>query len=263
MFNLAQTSTSGLGIEVRIAATVEEYTQAFKIAYEVYYPLGFTNYSAHGMRATPYQFEPDAVVFLANVENKDMATLTVYEGKGSSLPSAAGWPEELAILQAEGRSIFELGALMVRPNHEHSADPRIVLETFRSAWRYARQIRQASIFCGFVQEIHLSFYIKVLGFKQFGQPKDYSWKGLNNDRVVKVVPVLLDLDTAEETYKRKFSNKSTDLHRFFVLDKQDEIKEQITHDLNRLKELDRITLRHSFSHLLPVEARGADQKTNL
>lgn len=236
-------------IQVRIAGTVAEYAQAFRIAYEVYYPKGFAEFSEYGMRATPYQFRHGAVIFLAFTGGRPIATLSIYEGSGSDLPSASGWPVELEGIDARGLRVFELGALMALPG----ASSRVCLELFRAAWIYARRIRKANLFCAFVQAHHRAFYEKMFEFRQFGEAKDYSWNGLH---ISSVLPLVLDLDHKGPEFDerfRQYGETTRNLNWFFLRDRPQELEAGLREDLALRSGVDLDALRRAFAHLLPAE----------
>jgi hypothetical protein len=225
-------------IDVHIATTIDDYMTAFRIAYDVYHPRGFTEYSPHGLRATKYQLQPSALVLLAYYKGEPIATLSLYEENDGVFPSSSGWPNELADLKRRGIRAFELGTLMSLPRAQQAGGSRVCLEMFRMAWRYARCIRNADALCVFVQEHHEAFYRKIFKFHRFGEPKNYEWNGL---KIANVVPLFMDLNGAEEDFQQRYNRyeeSARNLYRFFVLDQQKEITDTLVAALRRRDQLD-------------------------
>lgn len=255
------TFTNGDDVEVRVANSIDDYATAFRIAYEVYYPRGFTSFSEYGMRATPYQMRDTALVLLAYHGGKPVSTLSLYEGEAQELPSASGWPAELDGIGRQGIRAFELGALMSLPSAADAGGSRICLEMFRAAWRYARCLRNADALCAFVQAHHEPFYKRIFGFSRFGEARNYEWNGL---KISDVVPLIMDLNGAEEDFRRRYSRYeegARNLYRFFVLDRQKELADKLVAELKRRDEMDWARLQETFAPLLGREAVETDDAT--
>ncbi|MBA4386686.1 MAG: hypothetical protein C0404_01825 [Verrucomicrobia bacterium] len=245
-------------VEVRIAATIDDYATAFRIAYDVYHPKGFTAFSPYGMRATVYQLHPSALILLAYHKGNPIATLSLYEENGGKLPSASGWPGELADFQRRGIKAFELGTLMSLPDAQEAGGSRVCLEMFRVAWRYARCLRNADALCAFVQAHHEAFYTKIFRFRRFGEPRNYEWNGL---QIAGVAPLIMDLNGAEEEFRQRYNRyeeSARNLYRFFVIDRQKEIADMLIADLRKRDQLDWNQLQALAAPLLQSETDESD-----
>ena len=237
-------------ITVRVAATMEDYETAFRIAYEVYYSKGFTGFSDVGMRASSYQLQSSTLVLIGYLGDKPIATLSVYEGCEGVFPSSAGWSDEFQDIGQKYSCIMELGTLMVLPEYIRSGSSRICLTMFRTAWNYARFVKKADAFCAFVQAHHKRFYERILNFSAFGVAKNYEWNGLN---IGNVVPLVMDLRSAESEFKDRFDrfgSSSRNIYRFFAIDDREKITNYIRQGLRLRDSLIWKMLAQRFSFLL-------------
>lgn len=224
-------------LEIRIASTIEEYEAAFRIAYDVYFPLGFTDYSPAGIRVAAAQLRPGTAVLLAYYEGQPIATMSVYGDTEGGLPSSSGWPNEIGRLREEGRKMFEFGALMVLPGRAYLG-MRLCLEIFRFAWQYVWDVKKGDTLCAFVQSKHAWYYQRILTFQQFGEPQTYQWNGL---RIADVVPMFLDLVGREESWMKiygRFGESRRNLHKFFCSLERREREQFIRSELRRKNRMD-------------------------
>jgi hypothetical protein len=202
---------------VRVACSRQDYLESFRVAYEVYRPLGFLPPSANGLRASPRQLDRTSLVLLAGLGGSYIGTMTVYESDSWKVPSAQVWPEEFARLGARKGALCEFGTLMVRPGSW--SGPWACEELFRVGWLFARVLRGCRAVCACVQERHAFFYERRLGFERLGAPRDYHGGGL---RIPAVVPLWLDLGEAEAWFRRRFAGYGEspgNLYRRFLVDR--------------------------------------------
>ncbi len=236
-------------IDVRLASKADEYADAFRIAYQVYYPLGYTSYAPSGMRMTPYQFRPENIVLVAYYAGQAVACLSLFEDRAQGLPSDNGWRADLNQLRASRKKIFEVGSLMVLPNCPLRG-PGICLALFRQAWMYAHHFRGADTLCAFVQKHHVFFYKKMLTFTNFGETRDYRWNGLN---IPEVCALVMNLEGAELEFKRRFDrfgDSPRNLYRWFVHHRRVETEAKLRRALRRRARINLEDLRLQFERLM-------------
>ncbi len=254
----AAAGVSTNAVSVRLASTLEEYADAFRIAYQVYFPLGYIDYAPGGMRMTPYQFRKDTVVFVAYHEGRAIASLSLFEDGEEGLPSDNGWREDLDGLRTTRKKIFEVGSLMVLPNCPLQG-PGICLALFRQAWMYARRFRGADTLCAFVQKRHAFFYTKMMCFTSFGPIRDYQWNGL---AIPSVSALAMTLDGAESEFKNRynhFGDSPKNLFRYFVIDGREETETQLKQALCRRARMNFCAMRKQFDRLNLVPSAPSAQ----
>jgi hypothetical protein len=247
--NMAAT-VSEQAVEIRIAGTLAEYEQAFRIAYEVYYPMGYTEFSPFGLRVTPAQLRPGNAVLLAYHGGQAIATFSLYEDGPDGTPSESFFPAEVQGLRDQGRHFFEFGALMVLPGHIHMGT-RICMELFRAGCLFVRGInKKADGICAFVVPKHARFYELMGGFKALGQSQTYNWDGSN---CPKAFPMFIDLRTMEENFQKLFEHwgdNPRNMYRFFFKDGEG-ILCRLRDELSRRDGLDFAALTERFERYLP------------
>lgn len=244
-------------LRVRIASTADDYEAAFRLAYDVYYPLGYTAPDPAGMRVSPYQLRATAFVLLAYHHTIPVGTMTLYADDPDGLPGDEGWGGELDALRAAGHRLFESGALVVSQEGGGAGDPKICFALFRHALVLAQRTPQAC-FCSFVQLRHAAFYQQALCHRRFGQPRHYRWNGLD---IPDVTPLLLHLPGAAQEFRARYGlrEEAGNLHRFFFADDhRQQISAGIDDDLRRRQRLDLAALRHRFAGS-PLPSRVGDE----
>lgn len=99
--------------QVRIARTVREYEDAFRLVHAAYVFQGIENVQAPELRCTPQQLSSDATVLVAYEGDVLVGTMTVTADSAAGLPLDKDCLNELTALRQQGARLVEYGAYAI------------------------------------------------------------------------------------------------------------------------------------------------------
>jgi len=99
--------------QVRIARTVAEYQDAFRLLHVAYVYEGIESVRGVDMRITPQHVLPESTVFVAYEGDLLVGTMTVTLDSPAGLPVEQDYPKAIAALRQQGASLVEFGSLAV------------------------------------------------------------------------------------------------------------------------------------------------------
>jgi len=150
---------------VSLARSQEDLTQAFRLLYNSYTSAGLATSNALQMHVTPYHALPTTEVFVAKVADQVVATMTMTAENPYGLPMDTMYERELAPLKG-AKHIAEMGCFADRRE-----SPTRFMRVFSELARIVVQVAQARGIGGLVLATHprhAKFYVRTLGFQQFG-----------------------------------------------------------------------------------------------
>jgi len=100
-------------LELRLARSVEDYEQAFRLLHFAYAYEGYSSLGPVELRATEQHLLPEANVLVAYEGERLRGTVTVTLDSPAGLPLDKDFPEELGALRKQGARLAELGSLAV------------------------------------------------------------------------------------------------------------------------------------------------------
>jgi hypothetical protein len=156
---------------VKIAETLEEYEQAFKLLHDVYHEMGYLSTAkAHGMLFGIHSLLPETVVFIAKSYLTVVSTLSlILDSPPFGLPMDIIYREEVDRLRGQGRRVAELSALVTpRKLRWHN----LFMCLNQIMYHYARYIGVNDL-CIAVNPKHVPFYKEILLFEDLGPQRHY------------------------------------------------------------------------------------------
>lgn len=158
------------GCSIQRACTADDLRQAYRLVHDVFLGRGFIKPDPARMRVRIYETTPETATFIAKVEDRVVAVLSVVEDSPDlGLPSDCVFKSELDALRQAGRRLCEVTNQAVADDYRKSAVPT---ELMRCAIA-------VSLTEGFHEAIatvspsHNGFY-DLLGFRQIGSQRSYS-----------------------------------------------------------------------------------------
>lgn len=151
--------------QVSLARSQAELTQAFRLLYQSYLKAGLTPENSLELRVTPYHRLPTTEVFVAKTSDQVVATMTMTADTDCGLPMQKMYGHELSKLSGSTR-IAEMGCFADRRD-----SPIRFMQVFSELSRLVVQVAQARGIGALVLAAHprhAKFYIRTLGFQQFG-----------------------------------------------------------------------------------------------
>ncbi len=191
-------------ITLSLARSRMELEEAFALLYRSYLRAGLDVPNASEMRLTPYHLLSTTEVFQAKLSGVTISTASLMLNGPLGLPADSIYGNEIQELQERGLRVAEVGCFADR-----RASPVRFIQMFR---QLSTLIAQAAAFRGCNGLIaathprHARFYIRNLGFEQFGEIRDCPYAEGNP-----AVALLLDFEKQKgtEVHEHLFGKKYT------------------------------------------------------
>ncbi len=106
---------------IRLARTVEEYQDAFRLAHVGYVFQGIEPLKAIDLRITEQHVLAEAIVLVAYQGPRLVGTISVTKDSDAGLPMDKDYPDELATLRRSGARLSEIGSLAIVQRCWHSS----------------------------------------------------------------------------------------------------------------------------------------------
>jgi ribosomal protein S18 acetylase RimI-like enzyme len=173
------------GCVIERACMADDLRQAYQLVHDVFLGRGFISPDPSRMRVRIYETTPETATFIAKVDDRVVAVLSVVEDSPDlGLPSDCAFKDELDALRRAGRRLCEVTNQAVAEDYRKSAVPT---ELMRCAIA-------VSLTGGYHEAIaavspsHNGFY-DLLGFRQIGAQRSYS-KNIDDP----VIALSMDID---------------------------------------------------------------------
>jgi hypothetical protein len=159
-------------LEVKVAATRDEFEQAFRLLARQYQARGYEGPSPKLFRFTPYHALPDTATFVAKHDAAVVATLSLVPDTAvMGLPLEEIYGPEVARLRGEGRRLAEVTSLA-----DQGLGHREFLQVFAALARLMCQhhlSQGGNTWVITTHPRHAAYYRKVLGFVPLGPRRSY------------------------------------------------------------------------------------------
>jgi hypothetical protein len=153
-------------ISLSLAATQRELEEAFRLLYQSYEQAGLVLQNARGVHLTSAHAVSGTEVFIAQLRNEVISTLTMVPDVSSKLPMDTMYARELDGLREEGVRLAEIGSFADR-----RSSPSRFLSLFVELAKYVIETalrRKIDTLVVATHPRHSRFYQRLLGFKPFG-----------------------------------------------------------------------------------------------
>lgn len=157
-------------VEVALARSRSELTAAFRLLYNAYVRAGLAAENGQQLRLTPFHLRPETEVFVAKLRGEVIATMTMVPDGDGGLPMDSMYREEADGLRGSGMRVAEMGSFA-----ERRESPQRFLRVLGELSRLVVQVARARGIDGLVAATHprhARFYVRSLGFRQFGDIRD-------------------------------------------------------------------------------------------
>jgi ribosomal protein S18 acetylase RimI-like enzyme len=158
------------GCTIERACRPDDLRQAYRLVHDVFLSRGFIDPDPSRMRVRIYETTPETATFIAKVDDRVVAVLSVVEdSEDLGLPADGAFKDELDELRGAGKRLCEFTNQAVTEEYRKSAVPT---ELMRCAMA-------VSLTGGYHEAIaaispgHNGFY-ELLGFRQIGSQRSYS-----------------------------------------------------------------------------------------
>lgn len=174
-------------IQLQVAATREEREAVFRLIYQSYYGAGLCEASATEMRYTPYQLLPTTDLFLAQLQEEIICTLSLVRDGALGLPMEDLYGEQVRERRADGLALAEVSCLADRRN-----EPSRFFDLFCDLSRLMVQLAEEQCVDQLLIAVHprhAALYTRYMAFQRIGERRDYS--AVNGNPAV---PLCLDFN---------------------------------------------------------------------
>lgn len=164
-------------VEVALARTRSDLIAAFRLLYNAYVRAGLASENDQKLRLTPFHLRPETEVFVAKRHGKVTATMTMVPDGDAGLPMDSMYHDEADGLRGRGMRVAEMGSFADRRE-----SPQRFLKLLGELSRLVVQVARARGIDGLVAATHprhARFYVRSLGFRQFGDLRDCPYAGGN------------------------------------------------------------------------------------
>ncbi len=157
--------------QVRLARTLEEYEQAFRLVQFAYVVEGIESVRSSRIRFTPQHLFPEAHVLVAFDGDCAVGTMTVTVDSPAGLPLDKDYSQELKAVRQPGRVLVEYGSLAVVERCKHLGVTNLLN---MAAYQLAITRLHASHVVIGVNPRVKSFYRATYDFAQFGPVRQHA-----------------------------------------------------------------------------------------
>lgn len=126
-------------------------------------------YASRGYLSSGFQKEPERITLMAFQDDKVIGTLTLgLDTQKNGLLVEELYKTEINQLRAEGRKVCELTKLAV---DQSRGSKQVLASLFHISYIYGRVMQQYTDVVIEVNPKHVTFYKRLLGFKEFGSER--------------------------------------------------------------------------------------------
>lgn len=207
---------------IKIANTLEEREEVFKLAYQIYLEKGYVTPNYNEWLIQNYDASDDTVILIVQDKEKNLAgSVTIVFDNSTKLPAEKIYRDELSSLRSNGKKMAEISRLVISPNYRNSKEILVLL--FNYLCIYIHHVKSYNSLVIQVNPRHKNYYKSLLSFEEIGAEKPCP-------HVQNAPAVLLQLNT--QTYQSEINRchdlKNTDkkersLYPYFVNTKQENL----------------------------------------
>ena len=194
---------------VKIAETTDEYYKAFRLVYDEYSKVGYTQRHSSTMLYSLWSLLPTTSVFIFKSHMEVASTMShIMDSDMFGLPMDQVYKDHLDELRAQGRKLAEIGALVTQQRRRWS---NLMIFLCRAVLHYAKYSGMTDLVL-MVNPKHVSFYKSILFCEPFGEERPYEKVG------APAVALRANLETLESNLLEAYAQNDfeTNLHTFFT-----------------------------------------------
>lgn len=156
--------------KIKIANTLEERENVFRLAYNVYLAKGYVCENAREWFIQDYDANEDSVILMVEDKNKNIAgSLTLVFSGSTKLPVEKIYGDEIKSLKAKGEKLVEISRLVI--SHEYRNSKEVLNLLMNYVLIYSYHVKKYSSLVIEVNPRHTLFYKTMLSFEEIGHEK--------------------------------------------------------------------------------------------
>jgi hypothetical protein len=199
-------------LRFKLAQTKEELEQAYRLLYQGYVASGSMAPNNSGMRITPYHALPSTSVLIALLDDKVVATLSIFRVSQFGLPVSKVF--DVSSFIEQGQRFAEISSLCV--SDEFKTDQRTLLfGLLKYLYEYSTKFFGIDIKLIVIKPFRRHFYESLLHFQPLEKRIVENYAFSNG---ATVMSEFLNLNTAPEAYKRIYNHypEHQNLYKYFI-----------------------------------------------
>lgn len=178
---------------------------AYQLVYQRYLKEGYQAPTPGKLRFVAHCCLPTTRTFIAKVQGKIIATLSLIDDRELGLPLEKEYPEEIARLRKQGHTLAEVSCLATR----RFGDRSVLMKLMRAMYAYARYHLHITACCIAVHPRQQNFYQRVLLFENIGGEREYQ-------ACSKAPAIAMCMDLRDCEQRMAGSHSSGMIKRFFL-----------------------------------------------
>ena len=236
------------GLTFKIAMTIDELDQSYRLVHDAYVRQGYMDQVASGIRINIHHALPLTTTFIGKTKDKIALTMTIFPDSDIiGLPMDCIYNEELNRLRKKGRRIAEVGSLATAPDFRNS-NQNVPMHGNKIMYTYAKKYLKIEDLIIAIHPKQKWFYENILLFEPIGELKHHPYVKQNP-----AIAMRLDLRTAQKNYQKIYDGKKKeqDLHHFFCIKNSQCIELPQRHEPLKIWDLEKWTyfFEDGFNHL--------------
>ncbi len=155
---------------IKVANTLEERADVFRLAYQVYLSKGFLKANTNEWLVNDYDADTSTTILIVKDKNNRLvgSVTLVFDGY-SKLPAQKIYGKEIQILRTSKEKIAEISRLIINPEFRNSKEILVLLFNYLAI--YASHVMHYTCLSIEVNPRHKLYYKELLGFTEIGDEK--------------------------------------------------------------------------------------------
>lgn len=205
--------SKSLEFTVKLASTLEEREEVYRLAYQVYLDKGYINENDEKWLVSKYDADPEtAILIVQDKDKKIVGSVTlVFDGK-KPLPAATIFSDEINLLRSKNEKIVEISRLVIDSNYRNAKEILILL--FNYLYIYSYYVKNYSCLAIEVNPRHKDYYRSLLLFDVIGNEKPCPMVQ-NAPAVLMYVPLVVGKAEIQRYLSEVSESKTRSLYPYF------------------------------------------------
>lgn len=199
-------------LKFKLAESKEELEQAYRLLYKSYVASGSMRPNGTGLRITPYHTLPSTSMLIATVDEKVVATVSIFRISPFGLPVSKVY--DVSRFTNNGLRIAEISSLCVDDDYK-SGHRTLLFGLLKYLYEYATKYFGIDVKLIVIKPFRRHFYESMLCFEKLEDRLIENY-GFSNGATV--MAEFINLNTAPERFKAVYNNypDEQNLYKYFV-----------------------------------------------
>lgn len=155
---------------IKVANTLEERADVFRLAYQVYLGKGFLKANPNEWLVNDYDADEETTILVVkDKNNKLVGSVTLVFDGYSKLPAQKIYGKEIQLLRSVSEKVAEISRLIINPEYRNSKEILVLMFNYLAI--YASSVMKYTCLAIEVNPRHKLYYKELLGFTEIGGEK--------------------------------------------------------------------------------------------